>query len=171
MSATVRPAYQGELMLAGWTDNHTTGAKVTFWLPDQEALEAFRHLTVRKGRTAGQRFMAVLIQIGDDEQPIEPGGDGPPRMAKATNPITVTAVLTCRDAAFQEFASGELGYMPDTAQEREQMAADFVRGYCRIESRRELETSPTAAQLFSRLMAEYQDWRMATGHGSAGRSA
>lgn len=157
----VRPAYQGELMLAGWTDSHTTGAKVTFWLPDQDALEAFRHLTVRKGRTAGQRFMAVLIQIGDDEQPIEPGSDTKP--AKRNNALALSAVQVCKADAFHQYVASCAGYLPATQAEREALAAEFMRDYCRIESRRELDESPTAAQMFARLMGEYRDWCRATG--------
>lgn len=66
------PVFQDELMLAGWSETHTGGAKVTFWLPDASALDAFRTMTVKKGNTAGQRFACVLVEIGDDEQPVEP---------------------------------------------------------------------------------------------------
>lgn len=157
----VRPAYSGELMLAGWTDSHTTGAKVSFWLPDKESLEAFRYLTTRKGRTAGQRFMAVLIQIGDDEQPIQPGTEG--RSPKESNALARSAVLICKEPVFQEFVGQALGWHPSEAQTREEQAADYVREYCRIESRSELDKSPTAAAMFGRLMEEYRDWRRATG--------
>ena len=58
-------------MLAGWQETHNGGAKVIFWLPDASDLEVFRGLTVRKGNTAGQRFMAVLVEVGDDERPKE----------------------------------------------------------------------------------------------------
>jgi hypothetical protein len=44
---------------------------VTFWLQDDSALEPFRMATVRKGKTAGQRYMAVLVEIGDDEMPVK----------------------------------------------------------------------------------------------------
>lgn len=160
----VKPAYQGELMLAGWTDSHTTGAKVTFWLPDQESLEAFRHLTVRKGRTAGQRFMAVLIQIGDDEQPIEPGSDTKP--ARRNNALALSAVQVCKDSTFHDFIAEAVGFLPADVAGREAIAADYLRDYCHIESRAELDASPTASQLFARLMGEYRDWRRATGAGS-----
>ena len=157
----IKPAYQGELMLAGWTDNHTTGAKVTFWLPDQEALECFRHLTVRKGRTAGQRFMAVLIQLGDDDQPIQPGEEG--RSEKPSHALAISAAAVCRASAFQEYVGSIRNWYPSEAKDREDQAAEYVREFCRVESRSELDNSPTAAQLFARLMGEYRDWSRATG--------
>ena len=61
-------SFQGELMLAGWKDTHNGGATVTFWLPDPAELEVFRGMTAKKGNVAGQRFMAVLAEIGDDEK-------------------------------------------------------------------------------------------------------
>ena len=63
-------AFQGEMMLAGWQESHTQGVRVTFWLADANALDPFRSATVRKGKTAGQRYMAVLVEIGEDEKPI-----------------------------------------------------------------------------------------------------
>jgi hypothetical protein len=67
----IQATFQGELQLAGWSETHNGGCKVTFWLPDAAELDAFRALTVRKGNTAGHRFMAALVEIGDDEQPVQ----------------------------------------------------------------------------------------------------
>lgn len=61
-------AFQGELMLAGWKDTHNGGATVTFWLPDPAELDVFRGMTAKKGNVAGQRFMAVLVEVQDDEK-------------------------------------------------------------------------------------------------------
>ncbi|WYX08203.1 hypothetical protein WJ978_19770 [Achromobacter xylosoxidans] len=67
---TVPVAFQGEVMLAGWSQTHNGGAKVTFWLQDDTDLEAFKAMTVAKGKTAGQRLALVAVEIGDDEQPV-----------------------------------------------------------------------------------------------------
>jgi len=64
-------AFEGEVMLAGWQESHNGGAKVIFWLPEPAALEPFRLATVRKGKTAGQRYMMVLVELGDDEKPLQ----------------------------------------------------------------------------------------------------
>lgn len=152
----VRPAFQGGMMLAGWTNNHNTGPKVSFWLETDEDLEAFKHLTARKGRTAGQRFYAVLVQIGDNEEPIEPGTDTAPKQSHA---LSRSAALMCSNSDFHEYMGTLGGWLPEAADAREEMAANYVRNYCRIDSRAELDTSPTAQQLFARLMGEYRDWR------------
>jgi len=77
---SVKPSFQGEMMLAGWTESHNGGCKVTFWLPSPDDLDMFRGMTVRKGNTAGQRFMAVLVEIPDGElPPTEPKEEKPKR--------------------------------------------------------------------------------------------
>lgn len=60
---------ESELMLAGWSESHSGGCKVTFWVQDSESLEPFKAMTVAKGKTAGQRLMAVFVEIGYDELP------------------------------------------------------------------------------------------------------
>lgn len=66
----MKTTYQGEVQLAGWSETHTGGCKVTIWLPSAEDLEPFKELTARKGNTAGHRFMAAFVEIGDDEMPV-----------------------------------------------------------------------------------------------------
>lgn len=66
----LKPAFQGELMLAGWNESHNGGVKITFWLPDSSELEAFKSMTVKKGNTAGQRLAVVMVEIDDNETPL-----------------------------------------------------------------------------------------------------
>lgn len=68
----MKPTFNQEVMLAGWSETHNGGAKVTFWLADSASLESFKAMTVAKGKTAGQRLAMCLVEIGDDEQPKEP---------------------------------------------------------------------------------------------------
>ena len=146
------PAYQDELMLVGWTDSHNGGAKVTFLLPNREALECFRHMTVKKGNIAGQRFAAVLVEIGDDEQPVKPTTD------------VATAAMLCKAEDFQRFVFSKLQwpYEISNGEEREKYAARYVREFCRVESRSQIADSPTAQQLFAVLMDEYRAWKAPT---------
>jgi len=81
----MKPTFQNEVQLAGWSESHNSGAKVTFWLPTSEDLEPFRGLTSRKGNTAGHRFAMVLVEIGDDDQPVQPvqAAVQPPRVSNS----------------------------------------------------------------------------------------
>jgi hypothetical protein len=87
-----RTAFQGELMLSGWSDSHTGGSKVTFWLPDDADLDIFRMMTVKKGKTAGQRFMAVLVELGDDEKPVGDVDYFPPEAVAAAEAVEAAEV-------------------------------------------------------------------------------
>lgn len=163
---SVRTAFEGELILAGWTESHHSGAKVSFWLPDAQALDAFRHLTTRKGNTAGQRFMAVLVEIGDDEQPVSdaaaPSGIAALGLPRGAG-LSRSAGIISKSPDFQRFVAEVQGFQPDDPAQREEQAAGHMRQFCRVSSRRELDTSPTAAQLFQRLMTGYRDWCRAQG--------
>ncbi|WP_294637394.1 hypothetical protein [uncultured Aquabacterium sp.] len=153
--SNIPTAYQGELMLAGWNETHTGGAKVTFWLPDSQALEPFRHMTVKKGNTAGQRFMAVLVLLDEQDRPVSASGEQP----KAEGgPLAKSAALVCNSRDFQDFVAHRTGVdLGDDLQRRER-AAQFLRGFCEIDSRAELDSSAHAAELFRRLMAMYREW-------------
>jgi len=65
----IKPFFQSEVWFSGWGDGHKAGPWIRLSLTDSDALEPFRGLTERKGKQAGQRFMCVLVEIGDDEQP------------------------------------------------------------------------------------------------------
>ena len=93
----IKPTFSGEMQLAGWSQTHTSGNKVTFWLPDDEAMESFKLLTARKGNRAGQRFAAVLVEIGDDELPVDHTEDVLDMVPRALNVVfgdETTAVRT-----------------------------------------------------------------------------
>lgn len=141
--SNVLPAFSGELMLANWRETSSGGATVTFWLADANDLDVFRSMTVRKGNMAGQRFMAVLVEIGDDERPTRPA-------------LSQQAFLLCRSLGFQQFAEHKLNFAHENPAAREQMAADFMRSFCRIQSRSELDTDGRAGMAYQQLLAEFR---------------
>lgn len=127
-------------MLAGWSETHNGGAKVTFWLQDEEDLAAFKAMTVAKGKTAGQRLAIVAVEIGDDEQP----------KAVIGNPISESnqelkggelaklAGIFCGQPEFWEFCGVD----------DETQARAWILRICDIKSRRELDHNVVAAHIF-----------------------
>lgn len=83
-------AFQGELQLLGWSETNTRGRTVTFQLGEEEESHPFKDATTKQGKRSGQRYAVVMIQIGDDEQPVE---KTPSQMA----------FLLCKDPAFQHY--------------------------------------------------------------------
>ena len=147
MEAEVTPTFSGEVMLAGWSETHNGGAKVTFWLSDADELAAFKQMTVAKGKTAGQRLACVLIEIGDDEQPNQP------EPAKAEElkggPLAKLAGMWCQSKDFLEW----LG-VPTPSEARL-----FILEECGIDSRAELDHHQSAAAIFHNNIREpYSKW-------------
>jgi hypothetical protein len=133
-----------ELMLAGWSVTHNGGAKLTFWC-NEEDLEHFKHATVKKGNTAGQRYMAALVEIGDDEQPAR----------KPPTPLFTSAVMLCKSEEFQRFTDPQ--NVSQQTNNPEEHASQYIKDFCRIKSRKDLDTDSTAASYFARLMEMYRE--------------
>ena len=139
-----------EFMLAGWSQNHTSGNKVTFWCSDED-FEYFKDKTAKHGKTAGQRFMAALVEIGDDEQPVD--------RDKPRRPLLMSSVMLCKDANFQQFAV--LRAPVGTTGDAEETAAACIRSFCNVETRSKLDDSEESRQSFSRLMQIFREWCVA----------
>jgi hypothetical protein len=133
------PTFSDEVQLAGWSESHTGGAKVTFWLQSSEALDAFRDLTARKGNTAGHRFACVLVEIGEDEQPVQQ-----PRK-DTRGPLCREACDYCERLDFQTWIAHNAEPSKDRAKAR-------ILSICDITSRKELDTNPAAAEKFIKVI-------------------
>jgi hypothetical protein len=145
----VKTNYAGEMQLAGWSESHNGGCKVTFWLQSPEDLEAFRALTVRKGNTAGHRFMAALVEIGDDERPVEPVLDTP---RPKPGPLCMEAIDLCKNPGFHKWLAKyhDFDYWLHEMPERSaaEIAGDCIREICEVQSRKEFDNEPDAAYRF-----------------------
>jgi len=162
MSA-ITPTFSGEMQLAGWSESHTGGCKVTFWLSSPDELAAFRTLTTRKGNTAGHRFMAALVEIGDDEQPVQPAPvaeTGNPATGKSTlGPLAYWLVLRCNEPEFWCWLHNHGRECKDA-----KSAGIHVKNMLGIESRKELDESPGAVSMFHEyIRGPYARWCAARG--------
>lgn len=159
MSDELKPAFQGEVQLAGWSESHSGGCKVTFWLPSARDLDVFRALTVKKGGTAGQRFAMVLVEISDDETPLPPpegdGKDGPQPGAPVGGAMAKLAGMWCNESEFWDFLARRF----QTHCADAERAAFIVRHICKVQSRAEIDHSAQAMALFNeRIRMPYMDW-------------
>ena len=170
MSA-LTPTFSGEVMMAGWSDTHTSGAKVTFWLPDAESLEVFKGLTQKKGNTAGHRFMCVLVEIGDDEKPVQAdigipitGFVEPETQSTlhkpAIGPLCMLAVQWCRMPEFWRWLETD----PENSARSEMGAAACVKSLCEVESRKDIDGNPDAERRFhSQIRGPFSKYLLARG--------
>lgn len=151
------PTFQGEVQFRRWSDSSTQGVQVTFALPDSDSLEPLKH-------KAGKRFMAVLVEIGDDEMPVQPAPKKDQR-----GPLCREACDYCAMPDFQRWAHEAADFQGEPSEES---AKDAILGWIGIESRRELDESPQAGRLFvERVRLPFMKWQRARLHSAAKASA
>ena len=140
MEDSIKPAFQGEIMLLGWRETHSGGATVTFLLPDVADLDAFRLATVKKGKTAGQLYMAVLVEIDPDDQ------GKPVRRPSNDAHLLLTGEMFLRYAQGCSAQPGTRDHW-DSAKAREW--AKWVMG---VKSLSELDSDPAALVRYEQLV-------------------
>jgi hypothetical protein len=144
-------AFQGEVQLLNWSETHNGGAKVVLQLADADDLEAFKLMTVRKGKVAGQRLAVIMVEIDDNEQPV-------PQSAPKSRAgeLCVMACTFCADPKFWEWADK----ISEEVIEGENGAKAFLLEMCRVTSRKHLDTEQMAADRFHRtIRTPYLAWR------------
>lgn len=120
-------AHQSEVMMLNWAESNTRGRTVTFLLPEDGDTHPLRDFTVKSGKKAGQRFMMVLVQIDDDEQPVE----------KKPSQL---AFLLCQDEQFWHWINERSFVTIDS----EESCRFHVLQTCGIDSRSKLDSKPSA---------------------------
>lgn len=158
------PTFAGEIQLAGWSESHTGGCKVTFWLSSPDELAAFRTLTTRKGNTAGHRFMAALVEIGDDELPVQAANTSQEPVNKSAEneqiekpkigPLAYWLVLRCNEPEFWRWLES-IGYIANCAA----VAGESVKELLGLQSRKDLDGNLDSVELFHReIRGPYNRW-------------
>ena len=151
----VKPTFSGEVQFAGYADGSRGGPRVTLRLADRADLEKFVGME-------SKRFMAVLVEIGDEEQAVEPAAKpqaAQPARRERMPPLCEWAVLACGSEPFQRWAAGH----PDAPKYRKEKPAETAKAavlfFAGIESRRELDTDARAAQALHALVRKpYAAW-------------
>lgn len=170
------PTFAGEVQFRRYSDTSTQGTQIVLALPDREALQSFIGLE-------GKRFMAVLVQIGDDELPVIGNPTSETKPGKSRNDceplgdLCWRAVQWCKEPEFYEFiapiydwalggkgfGTGDICVGRDVAT-REDFCRHAVLVLCEIQSRKELDTNPEAARKFNQLIrGPYQKHLIARG--------
>jgi hypothetical protein len=122
---------------------------VKFRLPDESHLEIYRGKN-RAGRTQkfGQRYQMILIEINDDETPMQAPEPKPRKLSQIAGGL-------CHDEKFRAWLEHEHGEPFPTAEH----AAVFIRETCGVESRSFLDTNEAAAGVFRTLLSDYDEYQ------------
>lgn len=151
---SLTPAFQGEVQFRRYSDTSTQGQQVVFAVHDRDALEPFF------GKE-GKRFMAVLVEIGDDEQPVQPI---PPKSTELKVPrreqgdLEMKAILWCQSPEFWKFLTHGGCRVRDEAE-----AKALILSECDIESRRQLDTEPAKSVFLRKIVGPFYKWNLARG--------
>lgn len=83
-------AFQGEVMLLDWSETAKGGRKIVLGLDAEGDTHPFALARTRQGRQSGQRYAIVMVEIGEDERPVE-------------KTHAQMAFLLCKDPTFWHF--------------------------------------------------------------------
>lgn len=146
---SVPTAFEGEIQLRRWSESSTQGVQVTFALAESAELDRFKGLE-------GKRFMAVLVQIGDDEQPVE-------CEKKRVGPYCYQAVKWCNDPEFQAWVRTQI-HKDAPFLKQPNFVELFIKRTCGIDSRKELDVDLVSQGLWHKHIAgPYHKYLMTRG--------
>lgn len=163
----VEPTFSGEVQFAGFADGSRGGPRVTLRLSDRSELERFIGCE-------GKRYMAVLVEIGDDEKPVQPHAQkaaAPTR--ERMHPLCEWAVMSCKDETFKRWAferAQQLFGPAGIADYSKKYGANFGEGLargvvlhlCQVESRKELDVDHDAGRrLHTTVRQPFIQWQQA----------
>jgi hypothetical protein len=143
------PTFQGEVQYRYHADSPKGGQQIVLQLPSRDELGSF----IGK---EGRRFMAVFVEIGDEEQPAQE--QPPAARPRASQPIGANcywSVLRCAEPVFWEFLNRQFP-SGDTVRTAAQ-AAEVVKFVCGVESRKEFDTNPEGRIAFRRQIKDPWD--------------
>lgn len=144
---TIEASYHSEVRFVRSSYSSKTGTTITLALPDSDELSKVQGMD-------GKRYMLALVEIGDDELPVQK-----PKGGYASKWIA----LRCAESAFRQFIieTNPFGWRISTD---EHMAADQVRQWCQVESRADIDHNLVAKAIFDeQIRIPYMKWCVTRG--------
>jgi hypothetical protein len=152
LGEVMTPTFQGEMQFRRYSDTSTQGQQVVFAVHSREELESF----IGK---EGKRFMAVFVEIGDDEQPVNGKEIAKPKEREHLGELCFKAVMWCNDREFQEWVGARTGTSSPMDADK---AKQFILMKCEVDSRKDLDTNPEAGSKFrAYIVSPWQKYQMA----------
>ena len=140
-----REVFKGEAQFLAWGDG-PAGPWIKLLLPDSDDLAPVRGMTKAKAGMAGQLLAVMIVEV-DPDNPAQASPEPEPTEAahRKLGPLGKFAVVACKNPAFLEWLSVKTQQAMN-----EESARLWVLDLCAIGSRRDLDTVPSAAEIFNR---------------------
>lgn len=99
----------------------------------------------------GTRYQLVLVELDDNDEPKD---------HRADTRLTQRASILCGEKVFQTFLSEllPLDWQQATGS-HEERAATVLRGFCKVQSRRDIVPGSAAAAAFENLLGKFIGWK------------
>lgn len=144
--------YQDEAIIRSVSYSTRGGHKVSFEM-DPEGWERLKGMET-------QRCMMVLVPIQNDGTPdidATPKPEKPKRRMSELSRAQQAGIL-CNDPQFQQFIGTVYDVSWPITHDRQVIAAGFVRNFCKVKSRAELDSTHWSGTTFDQLRSEYDAW-------------
>lgn len=143
------PAYDGELMLAGWTNSHE-GKSVKFWLDEEAERHPFAGYTRRSKTAPGSLFAAAFVVIDEtgavDRMQEEQAKEPKRRKLSAQAHLMITSTLFCN------YLRERCAYTVTLRKKGRDWTPDSARGYVKwligVTSLSDIDWDTSAAERF-----------------------
>ena len=110
----------------------------------------------------GIRYRAFFVEVDDQEEPVKhaPAPSERPRERFVDKRLSAQAGIRCADPRFWKFIYeyDQSLYEGIDANGDVEAAAEFVRQYCGVDSRRDLDNFTAAGGTWTGLNAEFEEW-------------
>ena len=136
-----------EVRKIGYRQSAKDGLVITFAVHPNDMSPALA------GAPIGTRYMAALVEIGDDEKPIEQPAKAVGKRKWGELTSAEQAGIVCEEPLFATYVK-EIS--PGDGE-----PVDYLRRYCQVESRSELNTNEDAKARWQILQSKYRAWVLA----------
>ena len=158
-----KPAYAGDIMLAGGGETFDKGQWITLWIDEDSSLHPFAGFTRRSAGAVGQKFAAVFVVTA------EPGGDAEPvtaavQSAGSVRKLSQDAYLIVTGGFFCQWLEEKSEWTEKLHKAGRVWNADTAKSYVKhmldIESLSDLDRDAEKAKLFHELVRKpFSQWR------------
>lgn len=158
------PIYADQAMMAGWGEDNGKGQWVRFWLDESAATHPFAGLDRKRAQERGAFLMCVLIELDDTGDAIDQDLRNKIERRKKRSRASQIAIMVRSPTFVQWLREKAPADLTRTVVAREgdwngDLAHRYVRYVLKVESLRELDTSPDVWARFETLIRKpYEQW-------------